>query len=160
MQHFICNSNCLGFKTAGCSAVKKHLGYAMILKMKWETQNSLCGWKITTHFTAAELPDWKLSNPSFVAPTDAMSFTYARPFMNITPWHLFSTGGKYFHTPQNSSLCSQADRWPSLSPLSLPVISLTVQEKLHGKKPRHHFLVQWMRLSAPVNLSCSFLVQF
>lgn len=128
---------------------------------KWNAaQNLVCGWKIVAHLQLLNHPTGNCQTHLFVAPTDTMSFTYAQPFMNITPWHLFWTGGKYFHTPQHSSLSSQADRWPA-SPLCLYLSShWPFRKNYMMAKPRYHFLVHWVRLRAPVNLACSFLVQF
>lgn len=54
----------------------------MVLKFKYNT-------KLENYpsFSAAKPPDRKLPNPSFVAPTDSMSFAYTRPSMNVTPRH-------------------------------------------------------------------------
>lgn len=75
-----------------------------------------------------------LSKPSFTAAAAAMSSTSAQPFINITPWHLFSAGGKVF-----SHLTAFITPPPgSLHPLPPPplVIPLTIQKKLHGLKKK------------------------
>lgn len=112
---------------------------------------------------AFTMPSHSTANSqSLVASTDVMTFTCTWPFMNITPWYKFSVGGKCFHTPLNSSLSSQADRWLA-SLLCLNLSSCWPLRKnylMAKKKPCHHFLVGWIQLPAPLNLCCSFLVQF
>lgn len=104
----------LGFKTTGCSAVRniyddlrnerQHRTWCVVDKL-----SLICNCRTTRLETV---------KPFICSPNWCDVICLHKTLTNITPRHSFSTGGKYFHTPQNSSLSCQAARWPA-SPLCL-----------------------------------------
>lgn len=103
--------------------------------MKCNTELGV-GLKNCRSFTAAESPDWKLSNPSFCS-TDWYNVIYLRTALHEHYTMTLVLNRRKVFSHSTAFITFQSGRsLASLSPLSLPVISLTVQEKLYdGKTP-------------------------